>query len=95
MKIPHFPPLIDDPPKEDSPDLSDDEVEAAVETKGMEDLAKLIAQEVAHDSSFVVSGHELRRRGDSLYWRARLVGAEGEPDKVLVYKVDWLSHGTG
>lgn len=89
MNNPQFPPVVEDPPKEDSPDLTDDEVEAAVDTRDAEDLAKLTAKAVAQDTEFTVTGHELRRRGDHLFWRTRLV-AGGEPDKVLVFRVDWL-----
>lgn len=95
MKLPHFPPLIEDPPTEDSPDLTDDEIEQAVDTKGMEDLARLIAQEHRHDPDFIVAGHELRRRGEDLFWRVRYSGPDPEPDKVLVFKVNWIGHGTG
>ena len=89
MKTPQFPPVVEDPPKGDSPDLSDDEVEGAVDTRDVDDLAKLTAKAVAQDAGFTVTGHELKRRGDHLYWRTRMAAAD-EPDKVLVFRVDWL-----
>lgn len=91
-------PLSDDPPRDDSEDLTDEEIAGAVDTDGPETLARLIGQEVRHDPESTESGgwtvklHELRRRGEDLFWRSRLVSTQ-EPDKVLVYRVNWLQGG--
>lgn len=79
--------LMNDPPKEDSEDLTDEEVAGALEAKTSSDVARLVRQEVL-DSSFTVKAHELRRRGDALFWRVRLVARDVE--KVLVFRADWL-----
>ncbi len=76
-----------DPPKEDSEDLTDEEVAGALEAKTSSDVARRVQQEIL-DSSFTIKAHELRRRGESLFWRVRLV--DGAVEKSLVFRVDWL-----
>jgi len=84
-----LPALTEDPPREDSPDLTDAEVEGAVFTKDTNEFARLLTGEVKQNRDFAIKTHELRRRGDHLYARIRLVSHK-EPDKVLVFQVDWL-----
>ncbi len=84
-----LPALTEDPPKEDSPDLEDAEVERAIFTKDTDELARLLTDEIRRNHHFVMKKHELRRRGEHLYSRVTLV-ANKEPDKVLVFQVDWL-----
>lgn len=88
------PPNIDPPPKEDSPDLTDEEIERAIPTGDSSDLARHIIEELRHSNGFAVSRYENRRRGERLFLRVRLV-APKEPDKVLVFSVDWLGKETG
>lgn len=83
--------LSEEPPKEDSDDLTDDEIEAAVETRGPDDLAHLVCEAIKESRKFTVDAHELRRRGEHLYYRCHMVCAQ-EPDRVLIYRVDWLGH---
>lgn len=80
--------LLTDPPKEDSEDLTDDEVAGALEAETSSDVARRVRQEI-QESPFTVKAHELRRRGDSLFWRVRLV-AGGGVEKALVFRADWL-----
>lgn len=85
--------LIEDPPREDSPDLTDEHVEQAVITKDADDLASLICEDIKESGGkFPLQGHELKRRGEHLYWLSRLV-CVGEPDRVLIYRTDWLEPG--
>lgn len=84
-----LPSLIDDPPHEDSPDLTDEEIERAIFTKNDCELARVLTDEIKRNRDFALKGHELRRRGERLYWRTTFV-ANKEPDKVLVFSVDWL-----
>lgn len=84
--------LVEDPPKEDSPDLTDDEIEDATDTEGPDDLAQVVVEEIKLSKKFSVGGYELRRRGDDLFLRVRLVCAQ-EPARVLIYKVSWLGDG--
>jgi hypothetical protein len=84
-----LPSLIDDPPKEDSPDLTDEEIERALFTKDGHELARILTDQIKQNRDFVLKGHDLRRRGERLYWRTTLV-ANKEPDKVLVFSVDWI-----
>ncbi len=84
-----LPALTENPPKEDSPDLTDAECERAVFTKDSNDLARMLTEEIKRNRHFAMKRHELRRRGDHLYTRVTLV-ANKEPDKVLVFQVDWL-----
>jgi len=84
-----LPALTDDPPKEDSPDLSDAEIDRAIFTGNDRELAQRLTTEIKVNRDFALKKHELRRRGEHLYWRATLV-ANKEPNKVLVFSVDWL-----
>jgi hypothetical protein len=88
------------PPEEDSEDLTDEEIQRAIETQNEDDMAKLIARELSPgvaslgkaDARYALHRQELRRRRPHLYNRVSLCCA-GEPDKVLVYRVDWLQRG--
>lgn len=88
------------PPEENSPDLTDEEVSQAVPTTSESEFTKLVAAELTPghasvgkgDARYALHKHELRRRTPNLYWRVYL-GCPGEPDKVLVYQVDWLLGG--
>jgi hypothetical protein len=84
-----LPALTEDPPKEDSPDLMDAEVERAIFARDAAELTRLVTENLRHNRSFSLSKHELRRRGEHLYWRVTLV-ANKEPNKVLVFLADWL-----
>lgn len=85
----HLVSLVEDPPKEDSADLSDIEVEQAVTTIDHIDLERRLVEMVrSKGGTMTIGSHELRRRGNDLYWRTRLVGEE--PDCVLVFKTNWL-----
>ena len=85
----------DAPPKEDSEDLTDEEIARAVIVASASELAHAISEELRSDpesantGGFTVQSHELRRRGENLFWRTRLVSSQ-EPPKVLVYRVNWL-----
>ncbi len=88
MKKP-VPALLEDPPLEDSEDLTQEETRRAVFTTSSDDLVEQITQYVKEVSGFSVRSHELRRRDDHMFCRIRL-GAASEPDKVLIYQVDWV-----
>lgn len=88
------------PPTEDSEDLTDIEIKGAVHTENEKHLAKLLVTELSpgqasvskQDARYAMHRHELRRRAPHLYYRAHL-GCPGEPDKVLVFEIDWLQRG--
>lgn len=88
------------PPEEDSEDLTDEEIENAIETESEDDMAKKVVAELSpghaslgkSDARYALHRQELRRRKPHLYNRVSLCCA-GEPDKVLVYRVDWLQRG--
>jgi len=84
------------PPAEDSPDLTDDEIKGATQTSDSNDFVKAIEEVLRPQGRPNVSGsiqrHELRRRAPHLYCRTRF-NFHGEPDKVLLFQVDWLQHG--
>jgi hypothetical protein len=84
-----LPVFTEDPPKEDSPDLTDAEIDNAIFTRDDRELAQKITEEIKRNRDFALKKHELRRRGEHLFWRATLV-ANKEPNKVLVFSVDWL-----
>lgn len=88
-----LPALTEDPPKEDSEDLTDSEIERAVFTRSLQELTQRLTEEIQQNRDFSLKRHELRRRGGHLFWRTTLV-ANREPDKVLVFSVDWLQGDT-
>lgn len=83
--------------EDDSPDLSDHEVDHAVVTVDSNQLAQLLGEALVPSSASVGTGgaqyaiarHEVRRRRPHLYLRSYLVCA-GEAEKVLLHRVDWL-----
>jgi len=85
--------LIDDPPKEDSEDLTDEEIALARPTKNLNELTKCIVEEIRRREGLAVKRHELRRRGKDLFWRTHLVVTPDEPERVLLFRVDWLGGG--
>lgn len=91
--IPEIPPGT-----EDSVDLTDPEVESAVPTESSEQLVQLLVRALSPgeasigkgDARYALEKHEVRRRSPSLFLRSYLV-CPGEPPKVLVHRVDWLT----
>jgi hypothetical protein len=90
----HLQALIDDPPKEDSADLTDDEIGRAVVTSSKDELAQMLGQVIHTHMGSSFEGHELRRRGEHLYIRTRM-RTDREPNMSLIFQVDWLGgpHG--
>lgn len=88
--------LLGPPPEEDSLDLTDAEIAAAVETKDSTDFIRLLEENIRPylrpNVAGAIKSHELRRRKPHLYCRTRLA-LDGEPDKVLLFRVDWLQNG--
>lgn len=88
--------LIDVPPEEDSEDLTDEEIAGALETTDSNHFVKLFEEllrpAVRPNVTGVVQSYQLRRRKPHLYCRATL-GFSGEPDKVVIFRVDWLIAG--
>ena len=83
--------LTGEPPQEDSDDFTDSEAELATLTKNSEDFVQRIMKQVRGSkvSKFTLQSHELRRREGHLYCRVRMI-ANQEPDKVLIFRVDWV-----
>lgn len=83
--------------EEDSPDLTDHEVEHAVETSSFNQLAQLLSRALALESAsvgeggarYALSRHEVRRRAPHLYLRSHLV-CPGAPPKMLLHRIDWI-----
>jgi hypothetical protein len=84
--------MLDDPPRENSEDFTTEDALRATPTTDADDLVGKIMCQVRGSkvSKFAVQSHELRRRNDHMYCRVRLV-ATHEPDKVLVYQIDWVT----
>lgn len=76
---------------EDSEDFSSEEVERATVTEGPDDLIQRLMKQVRGNqvAKFALKRHELRRWDDHLYYRVRMVATQ-EPDKVLIFRVDWI-----
>ena len=83
--------LLEDPPREDSDDFSSEEARRATPTSDADDLVDKIMRQVRGTkvSKFAIRKHELRRKDQHLYYRCRLV-ATHEPDKVLIFRIDWV-----
>lgn len=83
--------LLEDPPLEDSEGFSEEEALAAEPTANADDLIHQILKQIrgSRVAKFVVKSHEMRRWGGHMYCRIRL-GAVDEPDKVLIYQIDWV-----
>jgi hypothetical protein len=81
--------LIEDPPKEDSEDLTDEEISLAVPTANKGELTQLMVQEIHRNMGASFEGHELRRRGEHFYLRTQM-RTDREPNKTLIFQVDWL-----
>lgn len=83
--------LLEDPPRGNSEDFTQEDVEKAIVTTSSEDFLGRFMRNVRGSIApkFSVLSHELRRWDDHMYCRVRL-GAPGEPDKVLIYQIDWV-----
>lgn len=79
------------PSEEDSPDLTDEEVESARVSKDVTDFVKTLYEE-ARASEGRIRGHELRRRAPYLYSRTRIAFPTG-PDRVIMFRLEWLTGG--
>lgn len=97
MNASNFLPTLPAPEAADAADLSDYEVERAVETSDSEQLIGLLARALSPgeasigkgDARYALAKQEIRRRRPHLFLRSTLV-CPGEPPKVLVFRVDWL-----
>jgi hypothetical protein len=81
--------LIEDLPQEDSPDLTDDEIVVAVPTENKDELTQAMVDAIKHHMGSSFEVHELRRRGEHLYMRSKM-RTDREPNKTLIFRVDWL-----
>lgn len=79
-----FQTLTEDPDKRDSPDITEEEVTAAVPTSGGPELFAALTNWVRGFESPETPEHELKRFQGGLFWRARL------GDASLLLRVDWL-----
>lgn len=81
------------PPEEDSEDLTDAEIASAEVTEDANHFVKVLEETlrpmVRPNVGGAIQAYELRRRKPHLYCRTR-INFHGEPDKVLVFRVDWL-----
>lgn len=82
-------------PDEDSPDLTDEEIAGAVDTSDSNAFVKALEEEIRPlirpNVAAAIQSHELRKRKPHLYCRTR-VALDSEPDKVLLFRVDWLQN---
>jgi len=76
------------PPLEDSEDFTAEEAEYAIPAATSQ-FVLASAGEVAEALPGRSIRYELRRRRPHMYCRT-LIGTPGNPDKVLVFRLDWL-----
>lgn len=82
------------PPEEDSQDLTEEDIEGAVETTGLEDFSTKLK-----DFSYNFGSpkeYALRRRAPHLYCKVTFPPPTpgfqyGDIDKVLFFRISWLS----
>lgn len=79
-----YPVLIEDPQLEDSTDFSAQEAEGAIEVANMDEWVKLLLA-----TPFQSAQQEMRRRGDDVFIRTRLVLNDGTKT-VLIARANWL-----
>lgn len=97
MSKPAFIPTLPPPDQADAVDFTDAEVDGAVETRDQAHLIELLVRALSPgeasvgkgDARYALSKHEVRRRAPHLYLRTTLV-CPGEPNKILIHRVDWL-----
>ena len=79
-------------PEEDSPDLADGEVFAALPTDNHSDIVQHLTSLTCGDcgeATTQVKSHKLLRRKPHMYWRVLLECAEGHPT-TIVFESDWI-----
>jgi hypothetical protein len=79
-----YPAMIEDPQLEDSTDFSAQEASEAVDVASMDDWVKLLLS-----TPFQSAQQEMRRRGDDVFIRTRLVLNDGTKT-VLIARANWL-----
>ena len=80
--------MLKPPPLEDSEDFTLEEAEAAVPAKTSIEVIRAAEREAEALPGRAIR-YELRRRKPYMYCRT-LIGTPGNPDKVLVFRLDWL-----
>lgn len=76
-------------PDEDSEDLTDEEVAAAIETEGTEDIVAGTTVPCECGGGVRILLHEFRRRKPHMYWRTTLECSHGHTTKRL-FVTDWI-----
>jgi hypothetical protein len=88
--------LLGPTPNEDSEDLTDAEIEAAIVTNDSNDFVRHLEETIRPlgrpNVAAAIQKHQLRRRKPHLYCRT-LIAVDGEPDKSILFQVDWLLNG--
>lgn len=77
----------------DSEDFTDKEADTAIETSNSQHFVQVLEETlrpmVRPNVGGSIQAHELRRRAGQLYCRTRINLPDG-PDKVLIFRVNWL-----
>ena len=89
------PDLDDLDEKEDSPDLTDPEIEGAIPVDLEAELAGKISTTLSQCSvcgkGLVKYRYVLRRRQPHMYWR--VTGMCGEHENTILFRADWIRGG--
>jgi hypothetical protein len=84
------------PTENDSPDFTEEEATGALLTGNSSEFVQALEEAirplVRPNVGATIQNYDLRRRNKTLYCRTR-IAFDGEPDKVLVFQVDWLQNG--
>jgi hypothetical protein len=82
---------VDDMPEEDSGDLTNEEILAAVLTSHRQQIVEYLHRQTCGEcrGRVIVTGHALRRRTPHLYWRVLGRCSTGHEARVT-FQADWL-----
>jgi hypothetical protein len=79
--------------EEDSPDLSDTEIEGAILAPEAGSVVKFLKETVCVEegcsAAITPTSHALKRRKPSMFWKVDLRCASGH-NRALVFRVPWL-----
>lgn len=84
------------PPREDSPDLTDQEIEAAIICTKSSEIATIlqgVTCEICHQQ-MTKYHYEVRRRDNYLYWRILITCQDRHKSTTIIVRADWLRGDT-
>lgn len=86
--------MNDQPPEEDSSDLTDADILGAIQTNSVAEIVTALRSIPCKtcSSQVRVMGHAIRRRSPHLYWRVKLLCPHQHETHVF-FQSDWVKQG--